>query len=370
MLGKKRIFFNLGAVIVGGALLSLFYLVIKTSPPQALLIGYFNAVTFAATLWLLRKLLLAKLFVFTTDQQWILRTFIYTILACFVYLTGLMFQYLVLTPIGVLGTAVIDKLWQVFLLLLSDPLRSNISAIFGTKEFSAVIVPFFALIFLFGISSMLGSYIEIKWRGDKHTQIMQKTQLTALQAQVEPHFLFNTLNTIAATIKSNPQQAENLVLQLSDLFRYIFENAGKEMTELENEITVARKYTELLKARYGDLLQLEWQQNLSSSKQKVPVFIIQPILENSIRHGWSADRKHLVISVNIQEDDRNIVIEIKDNGIGMKPDLIKQVSKGENALGNIAERLQLVYKNQGRMDIISELTAGTRVRLTIPRGAL
>jgi LytS/YehU family sensor histidine kinase len=161
-----------------------------------------------------------------------------------------------------------------------------------------------------------------------------------------------------------------LVLKLSDLFRYIFENSGKETTELENEMTFAREYAELLKARYGDLLQLEWKQNLSSLQQKVPVFLIQPILENSIRHGWSADRRYLAIVVDIREDDRNIIIEISDNGLGIKPDLITQVGKSRHALGNIAERLQLVYQNRGKMEISSEVSSGTKVCFIIPRDAL
>ncbi len=370
MLINRKNLFKLGTVVIVGALLSLVYLISKTPPGQALLIGYFNVITFALTLWPLQKLLLSKLSVFTTGQQWILKTFIYTILACFAFLIGLLFQYFILTPFSAVEPMITDKLWNGLFLFLAKPMRPDISAVMRTDEFRTVIIPFFALMFLFGLGGLLGSYIEIKWQGDKHTRIAQKAQLTALQAQMEPHFLFNTLNTIAAAIRSDPQQAENLVLKLSDLFRYIFENSGKETTELEQEIAFAREYAELLKARYGDLLQLQWQQNLRSLKQKVPVFLIQPILENSIRHGWSADRKYLAISIDIREDDQNIVIEVKDDGVGMKPDLSNQVSKGRNALGNIAERLQLLYKNLGRLDIISEVSTGTRVCLIIPRNPL
>jgi hypothetical protein len=370
MLISSKTLLKLGAVVTGGALLSLVYLVSKTPVSQALLMGYFNVITFALTLWLLQRLLLSKLSVFTIGQQWILKAFIYTILACFVFLLGLLFQYVILTPFSTVEPMITDKLWNGLFLFLAKPMRPDISAVIRADEIRTVIIPFFVLMFLFGLGGLLGSYIEIKWQGDKHARISQKAQLTALQAQVEPHFLFNTLNTIAAAIRKDPQQAENLVLKLSDLFRYIFENSGKETTELEREITFAREYAELLKARYGDLLQLHWQQNLRSLKQKVPVFLIQPILENSIRHGWSAQRKYLAITVDMQEDDQNIVIEIKDDGAGMRSGLINQVSKGRNALGNIAERLQLLYKNRGRMDIISGVAAGTTVCFTIPRDQL
>jgi len=367
MLTSRKTLLKLGAVVSGGALLSLIYLVSKTHVSQALLMGYFNVITFALTLWLLHKLLLAKLSVFTAGQQWILKAFIYTILACFVYLIGLLFQYFVLTPFSAVEPMITDKLWNGLFAFLAEPMRPDISTVIRTDEFRTVIIPFFALMFLFGLGGLLGSYIEIKWQGEKHTRITQKAQLTALQAQMEPHFLFNTLNTIAAAIKSDPQQAENLLLKLSDLFRYIFENSGKETNTLDQEIAFAREYAELLKARYGDLLQLHWQQNLRSLKQKVPVFLIQPILENSIRHGWSADRKNLAINVAIQEDDQNIMIEINDNGAGLRPGLINQTGKSRNALGNIAERLHLLYKNRGKMDISSAVSAGTKVCFTIPR---
>jgi hypothetical protein len=367
MLISSKTLLKLGAVVTGGALLSLVYLISKTPVSQAWLMGYFNVSTFTLTLWLLQKLLLAKLAVFTASQQWILKAFIYTILACFAFLVGLLFQYFILTPFSAVEPMITDKLWNGLFLLLAEPMRPDISAVTRTDEFRTVIIPFFALMFLFGLGGLLGSYIEIKWQGDKHTRIVQKAQLTALQAQMEPHFLFNTLNTIAAAIRSDPAQAENLVLKLSDLFRYIFENSGKETTELAQEIAFAREYAELLKARYGDLLQLHWQQDLHSLKQKVPVFLIQPILENSIRHGWSAERKYLAITVDIQEDDQNIVIEIKDDGSGMRSGLVNQASQGRNALGNIVERLQLLYKNRGKMEIISGVSAGTKVCFTIPR---
>jgi len=370
ILNSRKIVLELSAVVVGGALLSLIYLIGKNPPAQSLLIGYFNVVSFVLILWVLHRILLVKLSVFTTTQQWIIKTFIYTILACFVYLLGLILQYLILTPVTVIGQVFTDKLWKGIVLLITNPLRPDIATIIQTEQFRTFIIPFLALISLFSIGGVLGSYIEIKWQRDKHTRISQKAQLTALQAQMEPHFLFNTLNTIAAAIRNDPEHAENLVVKLSDLFRYIFENSGKETTELENEITFAREYADLLQARYGDLLQLEWKQNLSSLKQKVPVFLIQPVLENSIRHGWSADRKYLAIVVDIKEDDRNIIIEMSDNGVGIRPDLKPQVSKGRNALSNIAERLQLVYQNRGKMEISSEVSTGTKVCFTIPRDAL
>jgi hypothetical protein len=370
MLRYRNIIFNLGTVVIGGALLSLIYLLRVLSPAQALLFGYFNACTFAVTLWILRKFLLLKLSVFTPAQQWILKTLIYVIMTCFVYLLGLLFQYLVLTPVHIIGDVVVEKLWRGFFLIVSDPLRLDLSTLLQAMEFRRLILPFFAVIVLLGIGSLVASYIELKWQDEKHTRLLQKAELAALRTQMEPHFLFNTLNTIAAAIRTDPQQAEQLVVRLSDLFRYIFDNSGRDIIELEKEISFTRVYTDLLKARYGDLLQINWNQNVLIPGLTVPVFIIQPLLENSIRHGWSAERECLRMEIRIREEESKLIIEIEDDGQGMRPDLVQQVLQGKNALANIVERLRLHYGEKGRMEIDSVMTRGTRVRLTIPGGTL
>jgi len=234
-------------------------------------------------------------------------------------------------------------------------------------EIRSMIFVFLAMIILIGIVSVIASFIELRWREMKQKQAIDRAELTALRAQIEPHFLFNSLNTIASLIKSDAQKAEDMLLNLSDILHYMFQNSGKEVIELQSEIVFTRKYLHLMQERFGKRLKIQWSENITSCDLKVPVFIVQPIIENAIRHGWPENKDQLKIQVNLIEYEKLIEVKISDDGIGIHPQILSLLPKPNHALGNISERLNLLFKRKNLMQISSKFGEGTSVEIKIPK---
>ena len=357
-----------GAVMSGGAFLSFLFILKTDSFRQAVLIGYFYTVLFFVSFFLLRKYFLPKLKIFSYRQQWLLKTFIYSMLVCFIYLSGLIFQILILMPMETIEEIIKDQIWRGFLVLITMPFKTDLNEMIGSGGFRGMILSFFAMIVLIGAGSFIGSLIEFKWQENSQTRARQKAELTALHAQMEPHFLFNSLNTIASTIKTDPDQAENLILHLSDMFRYIFNNSGKDVTELRNEIDFTKKYIVLLKARYGTILQAEWQEQVHDTQRLVPVFLLQPLIENAIRHGWIDHKTGFKIWVSLSDQNLDLCITVRDNGRGIHPDILKRLPLAGHALDNISKRLALLYKKSKLLRIQSHINQGTELSILVPGG--
>ncbi|MEE9169274.1 MAG: histidine kinase [bacterium] len=354
------------AVLVFGAFISFILLAKTDSTWKALSIGYFYAASAFLVFALVHKLVAAKLSVFSTGQQLILRTLLYTIAISFAYLAGFVFQTIVLLPFHTIQEAVIDNAWKGFVYLVSSPFGGQAQAPFLSLELRALSVPFFAMIFLIGLVSMVGSFVEIRWQETRQRQAVERAELTALRAQIEPHFLFNSLNTIASLVKKDADKAEKLLIQLSEILRYFFQGSTRDTIELEHELNFTRQYLALLSARFGEDLQIEWRETLDHPRQKVPVLLIQPIIENSIRHGWQDRDTPLRIRIEVAESDKSIRLKVSDNGKGIKSEMLKEIPIYGHALANISERLHLQFKEDELLRINSELDKGTIVEMTIP----
>jgi signal transduction histidine kinase len=359
--------FILIAIAVIGGFLSFLFLAITESTSDALLIGYFYAVTLVIVLSFVQRVVINKLQVFNPVQQWTLRTLIYIIAISAVYLSGLLFQLTILTPQISFGEILSEGFWSSFVAFISSPLDLKFSADFFREEFRAVLIPFFAIIILIGLVSIIGSYVQMRWQQNRQQQAIDRAELTALKAQIEPHFLFNSLNTIASWIKIEPKKAEQLIIKLSDILRYLFENTSREMVSIEEEINFLKKYLELMQARFDKRLHVHWHQALQDKSLKVPVFILQPIVENALRHGWMNDRDILKIEIIIEENEKGIFLSVHDNGQGMDIQRLKMLPIPGHALSNISNRLQLVYKKSDLLRINSTYEKGTMVSITIPK---
>lgn len=204
-----------------------------------------------------------------------------------------------------------------------------------------------------------------------------KAEITALQAQISPHFLYNTLNTIYW--KNQLGQSANvgeMVLSLSQMFQLGL-NGGKEMTTIDRELAHVEQYMMLQKSSYENLFDYEITlENESLKSLPILKLMLQPLVENSILHGFKNIKANGKIRINLERQNRNMVIIVSDNGSGMDGqtagDLLKEplgagTSKGY-ALRNINNRLRLYYGAQSSMTIQSRLNAGTVVTLQIPIG--
>lgn len=198
-------------------------------------------------------------------------------------------------------------------------------------------------------------------------------RLEALRAQINPHFLFNTLNTIASRVRTDPEEARGLLVKLADFFRYAVRQEGQR-AEFAQEFAFVRTYVALEQARFGDRLEVTYDVDPQVLGVEVPILVIQPLVENAIKHGVAADvgRGRVVLRARVDPLARVVDVAVTDDGIGMSPDTLHAIlgatTHRDNGVGlrNIAERLDLLYGEAHRFDVRSTPGDGTTVRLRLP----
>jgi hypothetical protein len=187
-------------------------------------------------------------------------------------------------------------------------------------------------------------------------------RLMALQARMNPHFLFNTLNTVAALVRTDPPRAEGVVEDLSDVLRSTLERTTATMTTVGEEIDYVRAYLAIEQARWGDRLRVVWDVPSDVRGEALPTLALQPLVENALLHGLSRIEGGTIrIEARVRHD--RLALEVADDGEGFGA-----VWREGTGLGNLRHRLETIYGRGASLDI--EPTApGARVRLTMPRGA-
>ncbi|WFD09228.1 sensor histidine kinase [Tepidibacter hydrothermalis] len=218
-----------------------------------------------------------------------------------------------------------------------------------------------------GLSQMISTQLEIA-KIERLKEMANKAEIKALQAQINPHFLFNALNTIVSFIRINPDRARELIISLSTYLRYNLE-IGESCVDINKELDQVKAYVEIEKARFGDKLNVVY--NIDESIEiKVPSLIIQPLVENSIKHGILKGTGSGCVTVKVQRNfDDDIEISIQDDGIGIDEKIIKNIYKRnmkENKIGlvNVHNRLRLIY---GKGLDIQRLDKGTKISFIIYR---
>ena len=152
---------------------------------------------------------------------------------------------------------------------------------------------------------------------------LPEAQLQLLTAQVHPHFLFNTLNTISSLIREKPELAEKIVDSLASMFRKTLNLSDKNLLKLEEEIGLVKDYLTIEKARFGERLQIKWNIENGTENIEIPALCIQTLIENSIKHGISKEIKKGIIEISIKKEAGFLKILITDNGSGFNLEKMK-----------------------------------------------
>ncbi|MDR1713917.1 MAG: histidine kinase [Coriobacteriales bacterium] len=220
----------------------------------------------------------------------------------------------------------------------------------------------------FGFGSLLAMQLSLADL-DEQRDLAAKMELKALQAQINPHFLFNTINTIASLIRTDPAQARILLREFATFYRRTLEGSLDQIT-IEQERLQTLRYLGFEFARFGrDRILLECDIEKGLEDILVPAFIIQPIVENAVGHGMKDDTP-LHIEIMVREIAGEVVITVQDNGIGMTRDVVNHMldSGGEHmgiALKNVDDRLKGFFGRDAGLSVKSELGAGTTVSLRL-----
>jgi len=183
------------------------------------------------------------------------------------------------------------------------------------------------------------------WKGRLAAVRAKQAELEALQARIRPHFLFNTLNTGAALVHARPGEAEQLLLDLADLFRAAL--SGPTELPLDGELALARRYLEIERLRFGDRLRVNWTLPPELPDVLVPALSVQPLVENAIRHGIepSPAGGRLDIAVVVEVDEVRVVISNDLPPAGRRPAAGHQVG-----LASARERIQALSEGRGRLE--------------------
>jgi len=195
---------------------------------------------------------------------------------------------------------------------------------------------------------------------EKH---LTEARLQSLLRQLQPHFLFNTLNGIASLMHSDVHAADKMLVRLSELLRLTMHHPGQPLTKLREEIAFIEKYLEIERIRFRDRLAVEIRAAPDTLELEVPSLIIQPLVENAIRHGIEPHTRPGRIIVEARREGASLVLSVRDNGAGQPPGGFTREGIG---LANTRERLRELYGDRHRFELRNHPEGGLEVSLTLP----
>jgi two-component system sensor histidine kinase LytS len=260
----------------------------------------------------------------------------------------------------------------------SCPLKSKV--VVPIKEYDRIVgalvlyrlvengITHFEIELALGLARLISSQLEMGKR-EREKALLAQSELKALQAQINPHFLFNTLNTIAFCCRTQPNLARELIIHLSDFYRNSLAR-NDNLVDFSTELSHVDSYVKIEEVRFQGKLEVIYDVD-SSLQCMIPPLILQPIVENSIQHGLYPKREGGRVIISARKEAGFIRIVIEDNGIGMSEDRVKRIllsQPGRKSIGlsNVNARLQLLYPDNPGLQIESLEQFGTKVTILIP----
>jgi two-component system, LytTR family, sensor histidine kinase AlgZ len=191
----------------------------------------------------------------------------------------------------------------------------------------------------------------LEWRAKGRTPAATAAKLAELQSRIRPHFLFNTLNSAIALVRQEPARAESLLEDLSDLFRAALAEHSESVT-LAQEIELAKNYLSIEQVRFGERLQVQWQLDPAANTAKLPPLLLQPLVENAVRHGVEPSPKGASIVISTKREGSKVMVMIS-NTLPLETSASSTAGSGI-ALKNVRDRLSLLH------DLESSFQAGVK----------
>ena len=261
--------------------------------------------------------------------------------------------------------------------ILAETLRYGVARLFRAKGVFCLApleghLPLLTWISIYA-SSVFAVILPLKiWnntRNEKKLELQQlrlnEARLAALTSQINPHFLFNTLNSVSSLIRTNPEQARNVVYKLSSILRRLLRKTDN-LTTLREELSFIDNYMSIELVRFGDKLRFVAEIEPESLDTMVPSMMLQPIIENSIRHGLSSKVDGGMIRVRSRLLDNRLHILVEDDGVGIPEATLATLFEQGIGVSNVNERLKVLFGNEYRMWIDSKPGEGTRTGIEIP----
>ena len=221
-----------------------------------------------------------------------------------------------------------------------------------------------ALLCVVGFNQHFWRIVMLKGRQVALQELAVSAQLAALRAQVNPHFLFNSLNSIAQLITVDPEKAEACVERLGEIYRYLLQRAHADFVPLADELRVAEAYLDIEHARFGDHLIVEEKIDPPARSVLLPSLILQPLVENAVKHGISPKMGGGRVTIEARLDDGDLRLAVSDTGVGVR----QQATMFDRGVGlsNVRDRMLHLYGNDYLPEVRTSPDHGTTVTLRIP----
>ncbi|MBC8155962.1 MAG: histidine kinase [Bacteroidetes bacterium] len=255
--------------------------------------------------------------------------------------------------------------WQVVYYALSDAL--NIGRMQGTGQVWDTYIGGLFYLVQFGIFHAYDYYRDLQQQRVREAVLREltlKSELSALKAQLNPHFLYNVFNTISASVPPAQEHTREMLAQLSDMFRYQLQASKSETVTVRDEISFVMKYLELEKARFGDRLRVRLSVADNVLDEHIPPMLLQPLVENSVKHGISPLIEGGEVSVCIERQHNHLHIEVNDTGVGLNGSGIKGKTGEGVGLTNTILRLDKMYGSE--IQFTDNHPSGLKIAFTIP----
>ncbi|HYA23204.1 MAG TPA: histidine kinase [Terriglobales bacterium] len=225
-------------------------------------------------------------------------------------------------------------------------------------------------IIVIGTELKIWNSVRIQIKLEEQERLLLSARMEALQNQINPHFLFNTLNSVSSLVRFDPDTARELIIKLATILRRLL-NSSEAFVPLREELEFIDNYLDIEVVRFGpDKLRIVKELEPASLDVMVPSMLLQPLIENSIKHGLASKIEEGRIFLRSRLTDSRLIIEVEDNGVGMGSAnlLEKPTGLGGTGIGltNVAERLKVLYGDTARMTIDSHEGKGTLIRLRLP----
>jgi two-component system, LytTR family, sensor kinase len=231
------------------------------------------------------------------------------------------------------------------------------------------IATFATVLMCIGIPLKIWNNTRIELKLEQQERLLMQARMEALQSQINPHFLFNTLNSVSSLVRFDPDTARELIVKLANILRRLLRKTDA-FVPLSEEIQFIDDYLDIEVVRFGrDKLKVLKELDPLSLDMMVPSMLLQPLVENSIKHGLSPKIEGGAIVLKSAVRHKRLIIEVEDDGVGMADGILeKPTGMGGTGIGmaNVAERLRVLYGDDARMIISNRPSGGTAVQLQIP----
>jgi len=219
-----------------------------------------------------------------------------------------------------------------------------------------------------GVALKVWNALRLEMSFEEQKRLLLEARLDALQRQINPHFLFNTLNSIAALVRSRPELAREMTVKLANIFRALLKDHGS-FVPLREELRFTDDYLDIEVVRFGaEKLRVEKEIDPATLEIPVPHILLQPLIENSIKHGLEPRIHGGTVTLRSRIDGERLRIEVADDGVGMveRPPSRLRSSGAGIGIKNVRERLDVLYGDKARFDVVSNPGRGTLVIIEIP----